>query len=146
MSGDQLQPQTQVKIRDNVYLKIWQTEQEHVRTRWTVVTFFLSISFAILGFSFQNKLSPQEALAIRISALLIYWFTYILLLHFYAYTRFLRTYLIEMEKAGRTTLDIQGKAYMSQLGSNKRLSTTRLLFLFGLIYTAGVIALWLLGL
>src|SRR5260221_8724469 len=101
MSSSQMQPQTQVK--DSVYLKVWQTEQQHVRTRWIVVTFFLSISFAILGFSFQNKLSPSEALAIRISGLDIYWFAYILLLHFYAYTRFLRTYLIEMEKSGRTT-------------------------------------------
>ena len=144
MKSDQIQSQPQIK--DGVYLKIWQTEQEHVRTRWTVVTFFLSISFAILGFSFQNKLSPSEALAIRISGLFIYWFAYTLLLHFYAYTRFLRSYLIEMEKSGRTTLDIQSKADTSGLGAGKRLSTTRLLFLFGLIYTVGIIALWLLGL
>ncbi len=43
MSSNQIQPQNQVK--DSVYLKIWRTEQQHVRTRWTVVTFFLSISF-----------------------------------------------------------------------------------------------------
>jgi len=144
MSSNQVQPQTQVK--DNVYLKIWQTEQQHVRTRWTVVTFFLSISFAILGFSFQGKLAPPEAIAIRISGLLIYWFAYILLLHFYAYTKFLRTYLIEVEKSGRTTLDIQSKADASHLGAIKQLSTTRLLFVFGIIYTVGIITLWLLGL
>ncbi len=144
MSSSQMQPQTQVK--DSVYLKIWQTEQQHMRTRWTVVTFFLSISFAILGFSFQSKLSSPEALAIRISGLFIYWFAYMLLLHFYAYTKFLRTYLVEMEKSGRTTLDIQSKADLSHLGSSKLLSTTRLLFLFGLIYTIGIIVLWLLGL
>lgn len=144
MNSNQMQPQTQVK--DSVYLKIWQTEQQHVRTRWTVVTFFLSISFAILGFSFQGKFSPSEALAIRLSGLLIYWFAYVLLLHFYTYTKFLRTYLIEMEKSGRTTLDIQSKADLSHLGSSKLLSTTRLLFLFGLIYTVGVVVLWLLGL
>lgn len=139
-----MQPLNQIK--DSVYLKIWQTEQEHVRTRWTVVTFFLSVSFAILGFSFQSKLSSQEGLAIRISGLLIYWFAYALFLHFYSYTRFLRSYLIEMEKSRRTSLDIQSKADEAQLGASKRLSTTRLLFFFGLIYTAGIIALWLLGL
>lgn len=144
MSSSQLQQQTQVK--DSVYLKIWQTEQQHMRTRWTVVTFFLSISFAILGLSFQSKFSSPEALAVRISGLFIYWFAYLLLLHFYAYTKFLRAYLIEMEKSGRTTLDIQSKADLSRLGSTKILSTTRLLFLFGLIYTVGIIALWLLGL
>ena len=144
MSSEQAHTQTQVE--DGLYLKIWQTEQEHSRTRWTVVTFFLSISFAILGFSFQNRFSPSETLAIRISGLLIYWFTYMLLLHFYAYTRFLRAYLVEMEKSGRASLDIQSKADTSHLGVYKRLSTTRLMLLFGLIYTIGIIVLWLLGL
>ncbi|HYT42157.1 MAG TPA: hypothetical protein VEP90_07410 [Methylomirabilota bacterium] len=144
MNSDQVQQQTQVK--DNVYLKIWQTEQAHQRTRWTVVTFFLGISFAIFGFSFQNKFSPSEALAFRISGLFIYWFAYILLLHFYVFTRFLRNYLLEMEKSGRTTLDIQSKADRSHIGSSKLLSTTRLLFLFGSIYTVGIIALRLLSL
>jgi len=144
MKSEQIPAQPQIK--DGVYLKIWQAEQQHMRTRWTVVTFFLSISFAILGFSFQNKLSLSEALAIRISGLFIYWFAYALLLHFYAYTKFLRAYLIEMEKSGRTTLDIQSKAHTSRLGASKPLSTTKLLFFFGLIYTVGVIALWVFGL
>lgn len=144
MKSDQIQSQPHIK--DGVYLKIWQTEQAHMRTRWTVVTFFLSISFAIFGFSFQNQLPRSEAVAIRISGLLIYWFAYILLLHFYAYSKFLRTYLVEMEKSGRTTLDIQSKADMLRVGFNKRLSTTRLLLLFGLIYSVGIIVLWLLGL
>jgi hypothetical protein len=140
------QTQTQTQVKDGVYLKIWQTEQAHMRTRWTVVTFFLSISFAILGFSFQSKIAPQEALAIRISGVLIYWFAYILLLHFYAYTKFLRTYLVDMEKSGRSTLDIQSKADASRLGAHQQLSTTKLLFIFGIIYTVGIIILWSLGL
>jgi hypothetical protein len=37
-----------------------QAEQEHTRTRWTVVTFFMSISFALFGLSFQNKLAPPN--------------------------------------------------------------------------------------
>lgn len=144
MSGDQMQ--RQILDGDDVYLQIWQTEQEHVRTRWTVITFFLSVSFAIFGFSFQVKLDAPESIAIRIAGLLIYWFTFMLLLHFYAYTKYLRTYLVEMEKSGRTTLDIQSKADELNLGASKRLSTSRLLFLFGLIYTVGIIILWLLGL
>jgi len=140
------QMQRQILDGDDVYLQIWQTEQDHVRTRWTVITFFLSVSFAIFGFSFQTKLGISQSIAIRIAGLLIYWFAYLLLLHFYAYTKFLRTYLLDMEKSGRTTLDIQSKADASNLGASKRLSTTRLLFLFGLIYTVGIITLWLLGL
>ncbi len=144
MSSGQMQ--RQILDGDDVYLQIWQTEQDHVRTRWTVITFFLSVSFAIFGFSFQVKLGVSQSIAIRIAGFIIYWFAYLLLLHFYAYTTFLRSYLIGMEKSGRTTLDIQSKADASKLGASKRLSTTRLLFLFGLIYTVGIITLWLFGL
>ena len=140
------QIQRQILDDDDVYLQIWQTEQDHVRTRWTVITFFLSVSFAIFGFSFQEKLGVSQSIAIRLAGLPIYWFAYVLLVHFYTYTTFLRNYLIEMEKSGRITLDIQSKANISRLGSRKRLSTTRLLFLFGLIYTAGIIVLRFLGL
>jgi len=138
--------QRQILDGDDVYLQIWQTEQDHVRTRWTVITFFLSVSFAIFGFSFQAKLGLSQSIAIRIAGLLIYWFAFLLLLHFYEYTKFLRGYLVDMEKSGRTSLDIQSKADASNLGASKQLSTTRLLFLFGLIYTVGIITLWLLGL
>lgn len=40
---------------DDAYLEIWKIEQEHSRTRWTIATFFLSISFAVLGLSFDSK-------------------------------------------------------------------------------------------
>src|SRR5947209_19428167 len=147
--SDQMQQQTQVK--DSVYLKIWQIEQAHQRTRWTVVTFFMSISFAILGFSFQGSIVHSETLAIRIAGLLIFWFAYVLLVQFYSYTKFLRDYLLEMEKAGRTTFNIQSKialAHISGSGSKRGSwkSTIRLILYFGLIYTLGVLVLWLLGL
>ncbi len=149
MKSDYIQSQPQIK--DSTYLKIWQIEQAHQRTRWTVVTFFMSISFAILGFSFQSSMVRSESLAIRISGLLIYWFAYVLLVQFYSYTKFLRDYLLEMEKSGRTTFDIQSKialAHISGSGSKRgsRKSTVRLILYFGLIYTFGVILLWLLGL
>ncbi len=144
MDINQIQPQDQVK--DETYLKIWQTEQDHVRTRWTVVTFFISISFAILGFSFQSKFTPEASLAIRISGLFIYWFAFVVLLHFYSFTKFLREYLLEMERTGRTALDIQSKSEKSQLGSSRRFSIVRLFIIFGIIYTIGIAVLWFLGL
>ena len=139
------QTQLQDTNEDETYLKIWQVDQEFVKTRWSVTTFFMSISFAILGFSFQSSLRPQESFAIRVAGIFIYWFACFLYSRFYGYTRFLRSYLIEMEKAKRTRLDIQSKAYSSTHGGTaQRISTGRWIFVFGLIYTVGVILLLLL--
>jgi hypothetical protein len=66
VSSDQTQSETQ--IDNDSYLKIWQADQEYIRTRWTVTTFFMSVSFAISGFSFQANIVPPERLAIRIAA------------------------------------------------------------------------------
>ena len=144
MSSNQIQSKAQVD--DDTYLKIWQTEQEHQRTRWTVVTFFMSISFAILGFSFQSTLPHPESIALRICGLLIYWFACILLWQFYNFTKVLRAYLLEMEKTGQTTLDIQLKASKTFQGYIKLLSPINLIICFGVIYTIGIAAFWLLGL
>lgn len=130
---------------DEIYLKIWEMEQEHARTRWTVVTFFMSVSFAIFGFSFQEKLLPLESLAMRLSSLLIFWFAYILLLHFYRFTRFLRGYLIKMETSNQTSIDLESKA-TEAISTHRRLSTIGLIFSFGVIFTIGVGLLLLLGL
>ncbi len=141
MNSNQFQPQS--KLKDSNYLKIWQSEQAYTRNRWNITTFFMGVSFAILGFSFQATLTPPASLAIRISGLLIYWFAYFLYLHFYRYTNFLRSYLLEMETSNRVTLDIESKA-KSMLHPKKRLSTTHLLLVFGLIYTFGITLLWFL--
>ncbi len=107
----------------------------------------MSVSFAILGFSFQDKLAPSTSLAIRISGLLIYWFAYVMFQRFFDYNRVLRTYLLEMEKSGRTSFDIQGRTNVAlRARSNKLASSGRLLLYFGLLYTVGVVLLWLLGL
>jgi len=143
MSSDQFESQTTGE--DDAYLKIWAVEQEHVRTRWTVATFFMSVSFAILGFSFQQNLAGSAALAIRLSGLLIYWFAYLLFSRFNDYSQFLRTYLAEMESAKRTRLDLQGKARTAlRKRSANRLSAGQLLLVFGVLYTIGVALLWLL--
>jgi hypothetical protein len=142
MASNQLQ--TQSKIEDDVYIKIWETEQEFVKTRWTVTTFFMSASFAILAFSFQEKLALPEILAIRFFSLLVYWFAYAMYLQFFAHTTALRTYLLDMETSGRTTLDIQSK--VSTRANKKPIPTSRFLLCFGLIYTIGIVSLLLFGL
>jgi hypothetical protein len=138
------QIQDETRIDNNVYMQIWRTDQEHTRTRWTVATFFMSISFAILGFSFQVKLVPPEPSVIRIAGLIIYWFAFSLFWHLYRFNKFLRGYLVELETSGRTTLDIQSKALRSP-AADKVLSTIRLLAYFGLIYAIGVVVLFFLG-
>lgn len=106
--SNQLEPSMPdgTKIDNNVYMQIWRTDQEHTRTRWTVTTFFMSISFAILAFSFQVKLVPPEPSIIRIAGLLIYLFALVLFWQLYRFNKFLRGYLIELETSGRATLEI----------------------------------------
>ena len=130
--------------QDQVYLKIWVLEQQQTSTRWTVATFFLSVSFAIFGFSFQAGLAAPLPLVARASGLAIYWFAYALYLRFNVYTRFLRGYLRELEARRRTTLDVQQRS-AARLGP-ARLSATWLLGYFGALYAAVVAALWWLGL
>src|SRR5437868_2053384 len=92
------------KIDNDTYLRLWQLEQEHGRTRWTIATFFMGISFAIFGFSFQKEVAPLTAGIARITGLVIYWFAYMLFLRFFSYGNTLRGYIRELEQADRTTL------------------------------------------
>lgn len=140
--------QSQISIKEDVYWRVWQTEQEHLKVRWNNATFFISISFAILGFSFQDHLSPSAALAVRVSGLVIYWFAYALFLYFHRYTLLLRSYLRDMEVSGDVTFTFQAKTDATMRPDNilKRTQSTWLLFYFGLLYTAGIILLSWLGL
>jgi hypothetical protein len=141
------QSQSLTIIQDDTYLKIWQAEQEWTRNRWITTTFFMSVSFAILGLSLQAKLSSTQHLAIHFCSLLIYWFAYVLFLHTHDYTKFLRAYLKDMETSGRTTLDLEKRTEKALRSSNgKRLSSAQLLLGFGVLYTFGIALLWLLGL
>src|SRR5947209_11386600 len=130
------QPPTSTSTDDDIYVKIMQAEQEHTRTRWTVATFFMSVSFAILGFSFQSQLVAPKPIIMRISALLIYWFAYLLFLRFRPYGGFLSGYLKEMEQSKRTTITIRGKEAdrIARDAIYRLVTSTLLLFLFGLIY------------
>lgn len=120
---------------DDLYLKIWEADQKHTTTRWTVSTFFLSISFAIFGLSFQLDNTTIPRIIPQLGAVAIYWFTYALFLRFNTYTRYLRSYMAEMESSKQTTFDIQSKA-TAYLRSKKSPSSTQLLGYFGVGYTA----------
>lgn len=119
---------------DELYLKVWEADQRHTTTRWTVSTFFLSVSFAIFGLSFQIEKFVVPRIVPQLGAVAIYWFTYMLFLRFNTYTRFLRGYLAKMESDNRTKLDIQSKA-TSYLNENKSATSTELLLYFGIGYT-----------
>jgi hypothetical protein len=60
------------QVSDETYLKIWEIDQANTSTRWTVTTFFFSVSFAIFGFSFQAQLAYPIPTVARISGLIIY--------------------------------------------------------------------------
>ncbi len=139
------QIQSQEQVNNELYLTIWNAEQEFSKTRWTVVTFFLGICFVILGYSFQPNLAWSQTIAIRIFGTFVYWFAYSLYIHFYKFTVSLRSYLVNMEIEGKTTLDIQSTIGKSP-GIRRQITTTKLLFLFGLICSAGVVFLSLLRL
>lgn len=80
--------------KDELYFKIWEREHSDMQARWTITTFFMSVSFAILGFSLQAKPTSTSALiAQSIVALAVYWFAYLLNKRLYYYTTFLRTQL-----------------------------------------------------
>jgi hypothetical protein len=135
---------------DDAYLQIWKIEQEHSRTRWTVTTFFLSISCAVLGLSFDLK-ENQIAVSVlglslpdaqRVIGSLIYWFGYILFIQFNRYTIFLRDRLKNMERQRLVSYSFQSDArefMYSKFGA--AFSATWLLFYFGILYTAIVIML-----
>lgn len=57
---------------EELYLKLWEREQEHTKNRWNVTTFFFSISFAIFGFSLPTKNLPVSPIISHSVALAIY--------------------------------------------------------------------------
>ncbi len=58
------------EINDDVYLKIWDIEQKHTTTRWTLMTFYLSVSFAIFGILSKTKTCQFHYLYRKLSQLL----------------------------------------------------------------------------
>ncbi|NTU81627.1 MAG: hypothetical protein HGA45_19970 [Chloroflexales bacterium] len=131
---------------DEIYLRVWEIEQEHGRTRWTVATFYLSISFAIFGFSFQAQLASPLPSISRVSAVCIYWFGVLLFSRFHVYNHVLRQYLREMEQQGHTSVKLHtGYDAVMRTRSRPLLAAGYMLIYFGLFYTVGVLLLlWLL--
>ena len=140
---DQVFSNVQAKDLDEKYLKIWAAELEHTKTRWTVSTFFFSVSFAIFGFSFQAQLSKPLPNIARSTGLVIYWFAYLIFSRFNQYTKLLREYLKELEDQNLTSIKLHTRLQQKSKGNN-RVSATKLLIYFGILYTIAVIAFWLL--
>lgn len=139
-------------VHDDVYLKIWQTEQDIINRRWMTTSFFLTVSFALFSFSVQRapdpgvEINPTVLLIPRIVAVVLYWFSLMLFFQVTRYTDYLRHYLREMEKKGQTTLTLETGAQRVMRGKKTRFTVTRrLLVYFGILYTCAVIALWFLG-
>lgn len=126
--------------KDDLYIKIWEVEQRHVTTRWTVSTFFFSISFAIFGLAIQADKSPLPLYVTTLVAIAIYWFSYALYLRFNDYTDYLRSRLEEMEENGLTTLDLQSKAGL-YLDQKKKYHAVKLIKFFGALYTIAAIVI-----
>ena len=60
---------------DEIYLRVWQKQQEWTGTRWGITTFFMSISFALFGFSLQGNNLPINNSLQRLIGLSNYWFS-----------------------------------------------------------------------
>jgi hypothetical protein len=110
---------------EEIYFRLWEREQEHTKTRWSVTTFFVSISFAIFGFSLQTSKSPIPPIVTHSVALAIYWFACALFWRFNSFTVYLRSYLQQMEELGQVSLNIYAKTHQLMRGQyNKWLSTS----------------------
>ena len=137
-------PHTQEQSADELYLKAWDIEQAHSNKRWSITTFFLGISFAILGFSFTNDQTQVPLFVPYAAAIISYWFSYLLFVRLNDYTKFLRGYLTRLEESGQVSFSVQGET-STFMKSRQRWSTTKLLLYFGVFYTGGIIvlAIWL---
>ncbi len=128
---------------EELYLQIWEREQKHTTTRWNVTTFFVSISFAIFGFSLQTPNPTVPPIISHAAALAIYWFAFVLFWRFNMFTHCLREYLREMETAKQVEINVQTRVNQAMGGQySKWLSTLSLMFYFGILYSTAVGMLW----
>jgi hypothetical protein len=132
--------------KTDIYLKIWEIEQKHTSTRWTVAIFFLNVSFIVFGLSYQPQQNPVSRWVLQLAALGIYWFAIAMLERFSRFTAVLRDYLYDMESSKQTTLEIQSKSNDYMRKSKIIPDARRLMRGFGILYTILVITLRILGL
>ncbi len=125
----------------DLYLKVWEKEQSYIQIRWTVVTFFISISFAIFGFSF-NISNPKLPIIIpQLVGCVIYWFAFLTHLVLYDLTEYYREYLLRMEKEDLVKYDVRTEANRFFTERRKRFGRphpTALLAYFGIGYSVAI--------
>ncbi len=129
---------------NDVYLKIWEQQQESVKQRWSVITFFFTISFAIFGFSLQSQnLNPPIAGTFqRIAAVVIYWFAYLIYRQYSDWSGFLRKQLEKIESDHHILVPLQFEWQKYSKGIRKFFFVKNLLLYFGLLYTLSTILLF----
>ena len=116
------------------YLKVLEIEQSFIKLRWSIVTFFITVSFAIFSFAMQGKIIGVPLSLQQVLAILVYWFAFLIHITMHTYTDFLRDYLKKMEDKNETTLKLRSEAN-EYLAKNSFISITKLLVLLGIIYT-----------
>ncbi|MBE3558433.1 MAG: hypothetical protein IMW89_04315 [Ktedonobacteraceae bacterium] len=73
--------QQQSMVENTPQQKTNKSEQGVLNVRESITIFLMAVSFALLGISFRNDIfTLVEALALRIFALLLYWFSYLFFL------------------------------------------------------------------
>jgi len=125
------------KPLDSAYLKIWEVKQEHSRTLWTVTILFLGVSFAVLCFSFADYSITNVQ---KIVSVMLYWLAYVIFCRFYTYNSILEAQLKRMETEKQVTFCFESdenQMVKSRLG--KLLTPARMLFLYGMLYSAVVL-------
>ena len=112
-----------------------------IRTRWFIATFFIGISFIIFGFSFKISNTNLSIVFMHFSALLIYWFAFILYSTFNRYINFIVKYLINMEESKKVDINFQTNLQEFMRMQSKIPFTLRFLFWFGIFYTLIVLVI-----
>jgi len=122
-----------IKQDNGDYLKITEIEQSFVKLRWSIVTFFITVSFAIFSFSLQNKSLAVPIYLQQSLAILVYWFAFLVHIILFKYSMFLRNYLKKMEENNETSLRLRTETDMHL--SNWNITITQLLIILGVLYT-----------
>ena len=120
------------KAEDNLdfYLKVIEYKRSIGTTQWAVMSIFITASEAVLAYS-MSKLEPGAAVIIRIFGLMIYWLGFFLYLHYRSLNKHIGNYLMKLEKDNNYNF----QEYLSKNFHQKKISSQRILFLFGIIYT-----------
>lgn len=139
----------------SLYLKLLEDQFYFSARRWTITTFFIGISFAIVGFSSSVFSSNQlyqnnfDILIRYLAAILAYWFGFFLSVSLDRYSKAVRKYLDYLEgnqvreneiNEKKVPFDFESKIKEYMNNEHQRLPTsTKLLRYFGIGYTIMII-------